>query len=285
VADSLIAEFHLLERYEVDDMEAARRALGAAAEFGLASAGLLRISIEDEDPQVAADMANALVRHLDRVNRVMRMGEGKRTRIFIESRLQQTRGRLRGAEDSLLAFERSHPGVLLPDDASDLGGANLMSRRISVGAELEVLRSFFHTEAPAVSRKAREAEALDRELEDLPAVELELVRRYRDLKIQERVFEFLTAQFEQAQIQENRDIATVEVLDPAVPPVRKSSPRRWIMTALAFLLSTVVGSAVVISQEALADLRLRDDFRLRTVVQRGSLLDRLLFGWKSGPST
>ncbi|HET9234313.1 MAG TPA: hypothetical protein VFP10_09260, partial [Candidatus Eisenbacteria bacterium] len=79
-----------------------------------------------------------------------------------------------------------------------------------------------------------------------------------------------------------RDIATVDVLDSAVPPVRKSFPRRGIMTMLAFLLSTAVGAVVAISQEALTALRLQDDFRLRAVVEPRSLLHRLLFGRRSG---
>ena len=285
VSDSLIVAFNLLERYNVKNMELARRTLGSASEFDLASAGVIRVSVEDKDPVVAADMANTYVRHLDRINRDLRMGEGKRSRIFIGKRLEATRERLHAAEESLLAFRQANPSVFLSDDsAEDEGGASLMAQRISAGAELEVLRTSFYSDAPALNRKVREVQALDRELAHLPAIELELSRRYRDVKIQERVYEYLNSQFEQAQIQENKDLATVDVLDPAVPPVRKSFPRRGIMTALAFLLATGVGALVVISQEGLAALRLRDDERLRTVVKPRSLLDRLLFGWKSRSS-
>lgn len=287
VADSLIAEFHLVDRYKVKNMEMARRALGGASKFELASAGLISISVEDKDPKVAAEMANAFVRHLDRINRTMRMSEGRRTRIFIQGRLEDTREQLHAAEDSLLAFKQSHPGVVLPDDVTAAAGAaaNLMAQRISVGAELDVLRNSLYPNAPALSGKEREVKALDAELKHLPRMELELGRRYREFKIQERVFELLTAQFEQAQIQENRDITTVDVLDPAIPPVRKSSPHRGIMTMIAFVLSSVVGVVIVISQETLAALRLRDDSRLRTVVRPGSLLDRLLFGRRSGSAS
>ena len=279
VTDSVIVEFDLLNRYKVKNMELARRALAAASDFSLASAGVIRISVEDKDPMVAAEMTNAFVRHLDRLNRALRMSEGKRTRIFIENRLEATKVRLREAEDSLLAFRASNPGVVLSDASAEVdAGASLMAQRVLIGAELEVLRTSFYSDAPALNRKMREVEALDRELENLPAVELELARRTRDVKVQERVFQYLTSQFEQAQIQENRDVATVDVLDSAVPPVRKSFPRRGIMTMLGFFLSIVVGSAMVISQEALNTLGLRDDSRLRAVVEPRSLLHRLLFG-------
>ena len=283
VADSLIAEFDLLDRYKVKNVELARRTLAAATAFDLASAGTIRISVEDKDPLVAANMANAFVRHLDHINRTLRMSEGKRSRMFIENRLDHTRERLHAAEDSLLAFRRSNPGIFMTDKSSESeAAANLMAQRISVGAELDVLQSLFFSNAPALTGKMREVEALDRELGNIPSIELDLLRRQRDVKIQERVFEYLTSQFEQAQIQENQDVASVEVLDPAVAPVRKSFPHRGIMTVFAFLFSTVVGAVMVISREALASLQLRDDERLRAVVKPRSLLDRLLFGWRSG---
>jgi hypothetical protein len=203
--------------------------------------------------------------------------------MFIESRLDRTRERLHAAEDSLLAFRRLNPGIFLTDNSPESeAAANLMTQRVSIGAELDVLQSLFNLNAPALTGKMRELEALDRELGNIPSVELDLVRRQRDVKIQERVFEYLTAQFEQAQIQENQDVATVDVLDRAVTPVRKSFPRRGILTMLAFVFSTVVGAIMVISREALASLRLGDDERLRAVVKPRSLLDRLLFGWRSG---
>lgn len=257
VADSLIAEFHLVDRYRVKNVELARRALAAATDLGLASAGLIRVAVEDKDPGTAADMANAYVRHLDRINRAMSMRDGRRTRIFIEGRRRDTEVRLHAAEDSLLAYEQSHPGILLPGEDSSAAGAaaGLLARRISIGAELEMLRHALAPDAPALSRKEREVQALDRELRKLPAMEVALARRYRDFKIQERVFELLTAQFEQAQIQEHRDITTVEVLDPAIPPVRKSFPRRGILTGIAFLFSALAGAVIVITREALAALR------------------------------
>lgn len=286
VADSLLAEFNLKERYKAKTDESARRALRAYSNFRLGNTGLLHVSVEDKDPQTAADMANAYVDHLDRVNREIHMTEGKRTRIFVRGRLDDTKVRLRAAEDSLLAFKESHPGVVLPDNATSSAdaAASLMSQRISVGAELDVLRSSLSPKAPALARKEKEVKALDRQLNDLPALEMELGRRYRDFKVQEKVFELLTSQYEEASIQENRDVSTVEVLDRAIPPIRKCYPRRGLTSGIAFVISLAAGLLLVVSLEALGRMHLDEDARIRSAVRRGSLLDRILFGSRSGGS-
>ena len=280
VADRMIEEFHLDQRYKAKNLEVARRRLGAASKFRLTSNGLIQVSVEDEDPQVAADMTNAFVRHLDQLNRTLRMGEGRQTRVFVEERLQATEARLRSAEDSLLNFKERHPGVVLPDNiiAAESATANLLAQRVAIGAELEELKSWFHPDAPLLIQKEGAVNAFDRQLEDLPYLELELGRLFRNFKIQEKVFELLTAQFEEARIRENRDVATVEVLDAAVPPLRKSFPRRGIMTMAACAFSIVSGLILVVSVESMGRMKLGRDPRLRSVVRPGSLLDRILFG-------
>jgi uncharacterized protein involved in exopolysaccharide biosynthesis len=77
----------------------------------------------------------------------------------------------------------------------------------------------------------------------LPAVELEYLRRLRDVKYHEAVYEFLGKQLEAARIDEAKDAIIVQVVDKAVVPETKSSPRRTLIvlvtTVLAFVLSCV----------------------------------------------
>jgi tyrosine-protein kinase Etk/Wzc len=75
----------------------------------------------------------------------------------------------------------------------------------------------------------------------LPAAELEYLRRLREVKYHEALYDFLSKQLEASRIDEAKDAILVQVVDKAVIPERKSSPRRMIivlMTAVvAFLLS------------------------------------------------
>jgi hypothetical protein len=70
----------------------------------------------------------------------------------------------------------------------------------------------------------------------VPEAGLEYIRRVRDLKYSEAVMEILARQYEIARLDEAKDIALIQFVDRAVPPDRKSGPKRaLIMTAAAFI--------------------------------------------------
>ena len=54
------------------------------------------------------------------------------------------------------------------------------------------------------------------------------------------------AQLEAARIKENKDVTTVDVLDIAVPPDRRSFPRRGLMTGLALVVSSLIGVLIAL---------------------------------------
>ena len=58
---------------------------------------------------------------------------------------------------------------------------------------------------------------------------MEYLRRYRDLKYQETVFELLAKEFEVAKLDEAREGSIIQVVDAAVPPDKRSSPHRTLI--------------------------------------------------------
>ena len=77
---------------------------------------------------------------------------------------------------------------------------------------------------------------------------LEYAELEREVMVQEKVYEFLTAQFEEARIRESRDLQSVNVLDEAVPPIKKARPRR----SLIVLLSAAMAFGVAVTVAFLA---------------------------------
>jgi uncharacterized protein involved in exopolysaccharide biosynthesis len=69
---------------------------------------------------------------------------------------------------------------------------------------------------------------------------MEYLRRYRDLKYQETVFELLAKEFEVAKLDEAREGAIIQVVDAAVPPDNKSSPHQLLIVIAATTLSFLV---------------------------------------------
>ena len=75
---------------------------------------------------------------------------------------------------------------------------------------------------------------------------MQSLRLLRQLKTLEQLKALLTAQYEQARIEEVRDVSTLEVLDVATPPEKRARPQRTLLVAMGFLLGLAAGTAVAL---------------------------------------
>jgi tyrosine-protein kinase Etk/Wzc len=248
VADRIIQRFHLVERYHVADVEKAAKELEGHVKFRVGDEGTIAILVEDQDPRTAAAMANAYVEELDRFNRETRTTSGGRSRAFIEQRLELARKDLADAEDRLREYQqrRNLPATPPANGAGSDVGANLLAQKIALEVRLQVLRQSMAENSEEVRRIREELAALERQVGGLPSAGMEIIRLWRDVKVQEQVFELLTAQLEEARIRESRDTPTVQVLDRAEVPLHKSRPKRVYIVLGGFLIGVIGGVTVVL---------------------------------------
>lgn len=259
VGDRLIERFHLVRRYKAKDREKALLALSSHSRFSVGDEGTITIKVEDRDPGVAAGMANAYVEELDRFNRETRTTAGKRTRQFIEKRLDVAKKDLATAEEALGAYQQRHGVATLSPAARGQAevGANLMAQKIALEVKLNVLRESLSESSEEVRKVRDELAALNRQLGALPETGIDVMRLWRDVQVQEQVFELLTTQLEEARIQETRDTPTVQVLDHAVPPLHKSRPKRAIIVIVGFLVGLAGSLAISLLLERRAGATIR----------------------------
>ncbi len=245
MADAMNDRFGLGERYQARKREVRLRVWQARLGTRLTSQGLLEVSYRDRDPEFAAGVVQAVVDELDRLNREIRTTAAGRARTFLEGRVQATRLRLDAIEDSLADYQATHETVALTGGAESAGraGADLLVRRVELETRLGVLRSTLGPETPAVRSKEAELRALDAQLSRLPALNSVLARMLRDQEVIQRTYGYLSAQLEDARINEARETSTVQVLDPPRVPSQKSYPRRTVTVALVFLASAVAALA------------------------------------------
>jgi tyrosine-protein kinase Etk/Wzc len=271
VADSLNQKFNLKELYDLKYIEDVYSTLAKRSAIEISKKDqLIYVSVSDRDPVRAADMANAYVNMLDRFNRKLNITQGKRKRLFLEDRLKEVRADLEKAEMDLKIFQEKYRLVSIEEQAKAAieGAAEIKGQIIAAQTELEVLKQIgTEKQIEAVMLKAR-IEELQKQLDsinqgekfdagvpgspeagtgsnfyipfdDLPRLGMHLMRLTREAKIQEKLFELLTSQYEIARIEEAKDVNTVQVLDEAVAPEKKDSPKRTrivlVSTSLAFV--------------------------------------------------
>lgn len=245
INEEIVTRFDLVKRYDVKILSDALKELRSHVRFELLPSGTIRISVEDRDAQIAAEMANAYVDCLDRFSRETRMTKGRRTREFVEKRLAETKRELEGAEDSLRRYQSRHKAVALSAEASAAidAAARLYAERTALQVRLGVVRSYSREASDEELQIRQQLAQLDRQLQRLPGTGLDMARLLRDVKTLEQVYVLLMAQYEDARIDEARDVVTVQQLDVARPPERKSRPRRLLMVGSACLLGVGVGVA------------------------------------------
>jgi len=241
VGDRIVTRFKLVDRYKQRDAEKALKELQSHTRLALGDEGTISISVEDQDPKTAAAMANAYIEELDNFNRLTRTSTARRTREFIEERLAVVERDLAASENNLSSYQQRKNLALLSPEARGQAeiGANIMAQKLALEVKLNVLRQSLVESSEEVRRVREELSAVERQLGTLPQAGVATMRLWRDLKVQEQLFELLTAQLEEARIRETRDTPTVQVLDPAVPPLHKSRPKRSLVVLAGMLLGGV----------------------------------------------
>lgn len=272
MALDLVDRFKLKEYYEAKFTEGAINALQGSTIITVSKEQVISIKVEDKDPKLAADIANAYVTNLDRMFSRLGTTDASRQRAFIVDRLEKTEKDLRQTEETLRRFQESNKMVVIKEQATKaIEAAALIKGQITAAeVQLEMMRSFATESNPQAVQQKRQIEELKRQLAQmqyggaielpsetrnpnesrrdfhvpftkLPGMEMELVRLTRELKIQETVFTLLTQQHEQAKIAEARDTPVVQILDKAVPAEWKSKPKTKQNMAIAGALSLFVG--------------------------------------------
>jgi len=290
MAQDLVDRFRLEEYYKATYPEDAIRALLSATGISVSKEGVISITVEDRDPKLAADMANAYVTNLDRMFAKMGVTDASRQRAFVADRLERTEKALRQAEEALRRFQEKNKtiGVMQEQARSAIEeAAKVKGQIVAAEGQLEFIRSFSTEANPQVLAQKRQIEEMKRQLAQMqygrgmdlpsespnpgqsrkefhvpftkvPELGMEFVRLVRDVKVQETVAGLLTAQFEQAKINEARDMPTVQLLDKAVAAERKSKPKTVMNMAIAGALSLFVGIFLAFFLEYVERIRKRE---------------------------
>jgi len=110
-------------------------------------------------------------------------------------------------------------------------------------------RTFFDQQLRQAKDKLTDAELV---LDKTPNTSLKYLDALRNLKYQEAVWEILAKQFEMAKLDEAKDFPLIQVLDKAMPPEKKSKPKRSTIVMLATLAAFFLAVILAFISEALA---------------------------------
>ena len=169
IADALIGRFRLQERYGAPTMMAARRRLAAKTRLTTGRDTLIRIAVEDTDPQMAAALANAYVEELHLQNSRLALTEAASRRQFFEKQLDAEKELLQQAELGLRQTQE-RTGVVQITSQLDASIRAIGQMRAEIAGREVALRTMAQSvteQNPEYVRLATELQALRGQLRRL----------------------------------------------------------------------------------------------------------------------
>lgn len=259
VQDRLINRFDLRARYRKSTYFEARKKLAKFTDIEEdKKSGVITLTVTDYEPKVAAQIANAYVDELNRLAVDLNTSSAHRERQFLEERLASAKQDLTRASASLSQFTTKNSMVDPQNEGRAVmdAAARMQGELIASETELKGLQQIYSDDNVRVrTLKARMAELQsqlkkligqnnDAAVQDtvgwsapypsmhtLPGLGSHYAELYREAKIQEAVYAFVTQQFEMAKIQEAKELPIVRVMDAGVAPEKRSSPIRSLIVA------------------------------------------------------
>jgi uncharacterized protein involved in exopolysaccharide biosynthesis len=293
VSDHLIARFDLRhvyrKRYNVD---AAKHLAHVTTISDDKKSGVITIKVEDTDPVRARDIARGYLEELNRLLTETSTSSARQERIFIEQRLRGVQNDLEAAQIALSEFSSRNSTVDLKEQTRAMvdAGARIEGELMVEQSGLQSLRQVYGdgnirvreaearvaslqhdlnklagSSSPSETQVATSNDpapddngALYPPLRQLPHLGVRYADLYRQVKVQEAVFDLLTQQYEMARIEEAKDVPVVHIIDQPGIPEKKSFPPRLLMTLSLTSFSVIAASLFVLVRHYWAEIEIND---------------------------
>ncbi|HET7505346.1 MAG TPA: hypothetical protein VFK02_30210 [Kofleriaceae bacterium] len=292
VTDTIITKFDLVNRYETDYIERARKAVWAhCTTLVERKPNTVRLTCEDKEPEVARDIANAFGQAGDAAFRRIALSSAREERAFLEKRLGESRHDLDESSEALRKFREAHKIIDLPEQGKAVVSAmaalegDLISKRI----ELLYTRGFATEDEASVAQLRRRIEIVSGELASLenrpstaphtiqgrpgsevfppvmalPALGVELEMLMREHKIRETLFLMLTQRYEARKLDEARDLSSFVLADEAALPTFRARPTLRVLPVGMFA-GFAIGILIVLLPTWWRELRRRAALEAQT---------------------
>lgn len=228
--------------------------------------GILSITVEDNDPKRAAEIANAFVETLGKITVDLAITSGSNSRYFLQRQIINTRKALANAEDNIKAFQIKHKLLNLPEQAKIgiEGVAQLRAQLAAQELQLSMLRQQFTDSSQEVktirvtiaklrsqiaSLEGGGSEGAIPNISGVPGVAKEYVQLTREQKLQEAMLELLTKQYELTKLANSKDVPELQVLQPAKAPDKPLKPKKVLIIFVGVIIGVFWGIFMAFLQE------------------------------------
>jgi len=98
ITEKIAKRFDLQKVYEQETLTGTLKALEGNTSITSGKDGVITVEVDDKDPQIAANMANAFIEELDKLMQTYSLTDASQQRTFFEQQLRQAKNKLTDAE-------------------------------------------------------------------------------------------------------------------------------------------------------------------------------------------
>lgn len=270
--EKLIINFDLIQDYKIDSLDEEKMEIALlktqnSIETKITKENAYRISFTHTNPQKAANITNWIVSNLNKTIIDLKLKKARDNKQFLESRYLEVLQRLKNAEDSLQDYQEKTGIIEAKEQIKGTYGAVLAfeSSLVSKKMEYNVLETLFGKDSPKLELLKVQLSEMEKQiqkmkyqndqygligLKKIPSEAKNYFRLYREVQIMNSILEFIIPLYEQAKFEENKNLPILQIVDIAVPPVKRSFPPRILLSILIsiFMFLTVLSFIVLKSK-------------------------------------
>jgi uncharacterized protein involved in exopolysaccharide biosynthesis len=269
IASELVKRFNLMELYRVKKLSQAEKMLASDTVVNTdIRSTIVTVEVTAKNPNLAHDLANAYMDALRETNGRLALSQSSQRRLFFGQQLAKEKDDLEEAEVDLKRTEEQ-TGLIAPTGQTEAEIRTIAETQAQVAereVQLAALRDSATEQNPELVRLRSEIEDLHAQLDRLqkgsgkmslesiptsrvPELQLEYVRKEREVKYHEALFDMLSRQYEAARLDESRDAPVLQLLDPPSYPDSKSSPKRALIMVGGLVLGILGGSVWILMRD------------------------------------
>jgi tyrosine-protein kinase Etk/Wzc len=277
VEDAMVQHYGLMQEYHKRYLSDTRKEFEHYTTVnGSGKDRLIHISVEDHDPRRAAELANGYVAQFRDLTQHMAITEAAQRRLFFGEQLKDANQKLESAEEAFKETEQKTGFIELSSQARALieSAASLRAQIVGLETQIQGMQTYATGQNAELARAQQELDGLRAQLARLtgsdeddgglivpkgavPSASLEYMRKLRDVQYYQAIFNVLARQFELAKLDEAKEGALVQVVDPAIPPDKKSFPKRLLIAGCAAVVGFLFAVCFAFWQASLR--RMEDD--------------------------
>ncbi|HKI79999.1 MAG TPA: Wzz/FepE/Etk N-terminal domain-containing protein [Ignavibacteriaceae bacterium] len=269
--EKVVSKFNLMREYGLESMEKTLKELTSNISVEETKQGAFEITARATSPEKAADMTNYIISLLNETIVDLNVKKAKDNKEFLENQYETIKINLKNSEDSLNAFQKvsgiydAEEQIKATIEAYADMDAQLAQREIekriiekTVGfgtpqtKNAEISYDQFK-EKVAELKKGIDKDSPILALNTLPNKALKYLRYYRNVKINEKLLEFIIPLYEQSKIEVQKNIPVLQVVDYGVPPEKRSFPKRTLITLIITFIITLLVYLVILLKELISN--------------------------------